>query len=178
MKRSMKVLKELAKSDKKLPEKRSKAAPKTVAIEVKVAKQDGQIDWNFWHKPMVDSVLAFCFDEAVAIAERFHLRELDSEREPVTADTIKFTLFEVCEKLIELHLTGWKYKMGDERPLRSANIYRDDTSNLVAEIAFTQDSDDSDSHLFFEPKLVITLYTTGEGGPWFSIALQMVSQVF
>ncbi len=176
MKRSIKVLKELAKSDKKLPGKRSKAAPKTAAIKVRVDRDENQIDWNYWHKPMVESILAFCLNETIALADKFDIRVINSEHERLTADVLKYTLFEVCEKLIELHMTRWQYQPGSQRPLESANIYHDDSGNLVAEVEFTR-GDDSDA-LFFEPKLVITLYTTGEAGPWFQISFQMVSQVF
>lgn len=152
-----------------------KAPEPTVSIKVSTEKDDNLIEWGYWHKPMVESILAFKVHETLDIVRRFNLVHTGVEHEPITADSIIGDLFRLCEKLIELHLSKWT-STKDSRPDSEANIYRDDTGNLVAELDFA--TADDDPNLFYDPKLSITLYTSSEMGPWFQINFQMVSQFF
>lgn len=162
----------------KKPAKSKKMAKpaENVPIRVTTESKQEEIEWNYWHKPMVDSILAFKLNEVVSLAKMHNLVHVGEEREPITADTVVNDLFRICETLIRLHLSNWRPEQGNDRPLKDINIYRDDTYNLVAEEDYT--TLDEDRGVFFDPKLSVTLYTASEMGPWFQINFQMVSQFF
>lgn len=164
------------KSTGKLPVKKASSKKPPVEIKVDTVKPPADIDWNYWHKPMVESILAFKLHETVGVVNKFGLVHPGKEREPITADTLVNDMFRLCETLVRLHLEHWTYTRDGDSPDREANIYRDDNGALVAELNYVQSEDGSE--LFLDPKLAITLYASSECGPWFKIDFQLVSQFF
>ena len=145
---------------------------KPVSVRVAVEPKPVPVDWNVWHKPMMDSIHAFGMDGALYLVTQNNICYRGQDNEPVTAQTLYSDLTEMCEILIGLHVNHWVNGMG--RPSDKMNIYRDEAGTLLAQMNFSTGDDVSGAML--EPALTVRLNLNSEVGPWFGITFEMVSQ--
>lgn len=152
-----------------------KSIGKPAGLRVATVPKPIEIDWNVWHKPMMDSIKAVSLSEIMYLAGQHNICYPGPEREPITADSLYADIVNICEKLVELHLNHWVYH--EDRPLEGVNIFRDDSGTLNAEVVLACYADVPPG-INLDPRLVVMLYTSGKEGPWFSISFQMASQFF
>lgn len=164
----------------KKPAKKAAGKPEQTSLRVTTEPKPVLIDWNTWHKPMMDSIKAFNMGEVLYLAREHNLCYNGLEHEPISADSLYSDIVEICEKLVELHVNDWVYR--DSSPMEGVNIYRDDSGTLVAELDFACHADIPG--IMLDPRLVIMFYTGrndlpwSSTDPWFQISFQMASQTF
>lgn len=164
----------------KKPAKKAAGKPEQTSLRVTTEPKPVLIDWNTWHKPMMDSIKAFNMGEVLYLAREHNLCYNGLEREPISADSLYSDIVEICEKLVELHVNDWVYR--GSSPMEGVNIYRDDAGTLVAELDFACHADIPG--IMLDPRLVILFYTGrnyfpwSSTDPWFQISFQMASQTF
>ena len=164
----------------KKPAKKAAGKPEQTSLRVTTEPKPVLIDWNTWHKPMMDSIKAFNMDDVLYLAREHNICYNGIERESISADSLYSDIVEICEKLVELHVNDWVYR--DSSPMEGVNIYRDDAGTLVAELDFACHADIPG--IMLDPRLVIMFYTGrndlpwSSTDPWFQISFQMASQTF
>lgn len=164
----------------KKPAKKAAGKPAQTSLRVTTEPKPVLIDWNTWHKPMMDSIKAFNMGEVLYLAREHNICYNGLDREPISADSLYSDIVEICEKLVELHVNDWVYR--DSSPLEGVNIYRDDACTLVAELDFACHADIPG--IMLDPRIVIMFYTGrndlpwSSTDPWFQISFQMASQTF
>lgn len=155
--------------------KKSLEKPASLSVHVSTEPKQVPVDWNVWHKPMMDCIAAFHMDETLYLVDQHKIRFNGLDPDPLSARTLYTKLAEICGKLVELHVNNWEYRVGKScSPMDGVNIYRDDSGTLVAELDFACDELPD---IYLDPKLVVMLYIAQEG-PWFQITFNMASQTF
>ena len=164
----------------KKPAKKAADKPSQTSLRVTTEPKPVLIDWNTWHKPLMDCVKAFNMDEVLYLVREHNLCYNGLDHEPISAGSLYSDIVNICEKLVELHVNDWVYR--DSSPMEGVNIYRDDAGTLVAELDFACHEDIPG--IMLDPRLVIMFYTGrnelpwSNDDPWFQISFQMASQTF
>lgn len=164
----------------KKPAKKAADKPAQTSLRVTTEPKPVLVDWNIWHKPMMDCIKAFNMGDVMYLVGAHKICYIGSEHEPISADSLYSDIVDICEKLVELHVNDWVYR--DSSPMEGVNIYRDDAGTLVAELGFACHEDIPG--ILLEPSLVIMLYVGrndlqwSNNEPWFQISFQMASQTF
>lgn len=145
-----------------------------------------KIDWNKWHETLADSMRAFDFDAAAAIAERLGLHAVDPEIEetnvsPIRGAELANDVYRMCETLIEMHSKKWK--PSEKEP--NVVIYHDYCSAYVSNGEYTATlkmkpygTEPVFPSTICDPVIDVILHDDADYGPWFDINFNVVQQVF